>query len=203
MSRELLQHEKIKEYTTIWMDTVRNGQFGLSNTNKLIRFYQGATGLKTGYTSSAGHCLSASAERDGLELIAVVLNCKSSTERFESAKALLDYGFANYALVAPQVPEDLGTVPVVLGTVDTITPVLETPQPILLDKGLQTQVETTVELAESVEAPVEQGQKLGTLTVTAGGQVVATVPIVAPERVERLTWWQMTVEILRGMWVTF
>ena len=203
MSRELLQHEKIKEYTTIWMDTVRNGQFGLSNTNKLIRFYQGATGLKTGYTSSAGHCLSASAERDGLELIAVVLNCKSSTERFESAKALLDYGFANYALVTPQVPEDLGTVPVVLGTVDTITPVLETPQPILLDKGLQTQVETTVELAESVEAPVEQGQKLGTLTVTAGGQVVATVPIVAPERVERLTWWQMTVEILRGMWVTF
>ena len=203
MSRELLQHEKIKEYTTIWMDTVRDGQFGLSNTNKLIRFYQGATGLKTGYTSSAGHCLSASAERDGLELIAVVLNCKSSTERFESAKALLDYGFANYALVTPQVPEDLGTVPVVLGTVDTITPVLETPQPILLDKGLQSQVETTVELAESVEAPVEQGQKLGTLTVTAGGQVVATVPIVAPERVERLTWWQMTVEILRGMWVTF
>ena len=203
MSRELLSHEKIKEYTTIWMDTVRDGQFGLANTNKLIRFYEGATGLKTGYTSSAGHCLSASAERDGMELIAVVLHCSSSTERFESAKALLDYGFANYALVTPQVPEELGPVPVVLGNAQTVMPVLETPEPILLDKGLQSQVETAVELVESVEAPVAQGQKLGQLTVTAGGQVVATIPIVAAEAVEQMTWWQMTVMILRGMCVSF
>ena len=203
MSRELLSHEKIKEYTTIWMDTVRDGQFGLANTNKLIRFYEGAKGLKTGYTSSAGHCLSASAERDGMELIAVVLHCSSSTERFESAKALLDYGFANYALVTPQVPEELGPVPVVLGNAQTVMPVLETPEPILLDKGLQSQVETAVELVESVEAPVAQGQKLGQLTVTAGGQVVATIPIVAAEAVEQMTWWQMTVMILRGMCVSF
>lgn len=100
MSRELLKHDEIKEFTTIWMDSVRDGQFGLSNTNKLVRFYQGTTGLKTGYTSAAGFCISASAERDGMELIAVVLHCASSTDRFESAKALLDYGFANYGLVS-------------------------------------------------------------------------------------------------------
>ena len=104
MSRELLKHEKIKEYTTIWMDTVRNGEFGLSNTNKLVRFYDGTTGLKTGYTSGAGYCLSASAERGGMELIAVVMHCKTSPDRFESAKALLNYGFANYALVDPTSP---------------------------------------------------------------------------------------------------
>ena len=95
MSCELLKHEEIKEYTTIWMDTVRNGQFGLSNTNKLVRFYDGTTGLKTGYTSAAGYCLSASAERGGMELVAVVLHCKTSVDRFESAKALLNYGFSN------------------------------------------------------------------------------------------------------------
>ena len=97
ISRELLKHDRIRDYTTIWMDTVRGGKFGLSNTNKLVRFYQGTTGLKTGYTSAAGHCLAASAKRDGIELIAVVLHCTSSADRFSSAKALLDYGFANYA----------------------------------------------------------------------------------------------------------
>ena len=115
MSRELLKHEKIKEYTTIWMDTVRNGEFGLSNTNKLVRFYDGTTGLKTGYTSGAGYCLSASAERGGMELIAVVMHCKTSPDRFESAKALLNYGFANYALVDPMENLTIEPVPVVLG----------------------------------------------------------------------------------------
>ena len=124
MSRELLKHDRIREFTTIWMDTVRNGEFGLSNTNKLVRFYQGTTGLKTGYTSSAGHCLSASAERDGLELIAVVLHCSSSGERFQSAKELLDYGFAGYTLVTPDENTEIPAVPVLLGEVDAITPVL-------------------------------------------------------------------------------
>ena len=101
MSRALLQHDEIKQYTTIWMDTVRNGQFGLSNTNKLVRFYDGTTGLKTGYTSQAGYCLSASAERGGMELIAVVMHCKSSVDRFESAKALLNYGKTGLVIVKP------------------------------------------------------------------------------------------------------
>lgn len=135
MSRELLGHEAIKKYTTIWMDTVRDGQFGLSNTNKLVRFYDGTTGLKTGYTSAAGHCLSASAERSGMELIAVVLHCASSTDRFESAKALLNYGFSNYALVTPELGE-LPAVPVTLGTAAEITPVLADETPILIDKAL-------------------------------------------------------------------
>ena len=103
MSRELLKnHPMIKKYTTIWMDTVRNGTFGLSNTNKLIRFYNGATGLKTGYTSGAGYCLSASAQRDGMELIAVVMGCESSQVRNAACKSLLDYGFANFAVISPE-----------------------------------------------------------------------------------------------------
>ena len=136
MSCELLKHEEIKEYTTIWMDTVRNGQFGLSNTNKLVRFYDGTTGLKTGYTSAAGYCLSASAERGGMELVAVVLHCKTSVDRFESAKALLNYGFSGYALVTPQPEGGIPPVPVVLGRQDSITPVPERSEPLLLEKAL-------------------------------------------------------------------
>lgn len=124
ISRELLKHDRIRDYTTIWMDTVRGGKFGLSNTNKLVRFYQGTTGLKTGYTSAAGHCLAASAKRDGIELIAVVLHCASSADRFSSAKALLDYGFANYALVSAEMPEPLQPVPVTLGQKAAVQPEL-------------------------------------------------------------------------------
>ena len=135
MSRALLQHDEIKQYTTIWMDTVRNGQFGLSNTNKLVRFYDGTTGLKTGYTSQAGYCLSASAERGGMELIAVVMHCKSSVDRFESAKALLNYGFSNYALVTPEPEDGIPPVPVVLGTQEFVTPVPQSDAPLLLEKA--------------------------------------------------------------------
>lgn len=128
ISRELLKHDRIRDYTTIWMDTVRGGKFGLSNTNKLVRFYQGTTGLKTGYTSAAGHCLAASAKRDGIELIAVVLHCASSADRFSSAKALLDYGFANYALVSAEMPEPLQPVPVTLGQKAAVQPELQRPR---------------------------------------------------------------------------
>lgn len=199
MSRELLKHERIRDYTTIWMDTVRGGKFGLANTNKLVRFYEGTTGLKTGYTSAAGHCLSASAERDGIELIAVVLHCASSTDRFQSAKALLDYGFANYALISAEAPEALGTVRVKLGKQGTIQPVLQDSAPILIEKGMQASVTKTVELLPEVEAPVAAGQQLGTMTVSAGGQVLAEIPIVAPESVEKKSWWDLTVEILREL----
>jgi D-alanyl-D-alanine carboxypeptidase (penicillin-binding protein 5/6) len=199
MSRELLGHEEIKEFTTIWMDTVRNGQFGLSNTNKLIRFYDGATGLKTGYTSAAGYCLSASAERDGMELVAVVLHCASSTDRFESAKALLDYGFANYCLVTPTLEADTGTVAVTLGQANTITPVLGDTSPLLLDKGLKSAVTQDVQLVSGVTAPVEAGQTLGTLTLAANGETLAEIPLVAPDDVERLTFGDVFLRLLRGM----
>ena len=198
MSRELLGHEAIKKYTTIWMDTVRDGQFGLSNTNKLVRFYDGTTGLKTGYTSAAGHCLSASAERNGMELIAVVLHCASSTDRFESAKALLNYGFSNYALVTPE-PGELPAVPVTLGTAAEITPVLADETPILIDKALAAGVETRVCVDESVTAPVETGQTLGTLTITSGGQTIAERDLVAPEAVEALRWGDVFLQMLRAL----
>ena len=198
MSRELLGHEAIKKYTTIWMDTVRDGQFGLSNTNKLVRFYDGTTGLKTGYTSAAGHCLSASAERNGMELIAVVLHCASSTDRFESAKALLNYGFSNYALVAPE-PGELPAVPVTLGTSMEITPVLADETPILIDKALAAGVETRVCVAKSVTAPVEAGQTLGTLTITSGGQTIAERDLVAPEAVGALRWGDVYLQMLRAL----
>ena len=198
MSRELLGHEGIKKYTTIWMDTVRDGQFGLSNTNKLVRFYDGTTGLKTGYTSAAGHCLSASAERNGMELIAVVLHCASSTDRFESAKALLNYGFSNYALVTPE-PGELPAVPVTLGTAAEISPVLADETPILIDKALAAGVETRVCVDESVTAPVEAGQTLGTLTITSGGQTIAERDLVAPEAVGALRWGDVYLQMLRAL----
>ena len=198
MSRALLGHEAIKKYTTIWMDTVRDGQFGLSNTNKLVRFYDGTTGLKTGYTSAAGHCLSASAERNGMELIAVVLHCASSTDRFESAKALLNYGFSNYALVTPE-PGELPAVPVTLGTAAEITPVLADETPILIDKALAAGVETRVCVDESVTAPVEAGQTLGTLTITSGGQTIAERDLVAPESVGALRWGDVFLQMLRAL----
>lgn len=196
MSRELLRHEAIRKYTTIWMDTVRGGQFGLSNTNKLVRFYEGTTGLKTGYTSAAGHCLSATAQRNGIELIAVVLHCASSADRFQSAKALLDYGFANYALVSAEPPEELTQVRVRLGKQESLTPVLQESAPILIQKSEQARVTKTVTLESEVTAPVAAGQQLGTLTIAAGDSVLAEIPIVAPAAVEKLTLWELTVELL-------
>ena len=197
MSRALLGHEKIKGYTTIWMDTVRDGKFGLSNTNKLVRFYDGTTGLKTGYTSGAGYCLSASAARGGMELIAVVMHCKTSPERFESAKALLNYGFANYALVDPMEPVQLEPVPVVLGKKDFVQPQAEGAGTILIDKALANAVTCTVELDEAVQAPVGKGQRIGTLRVEAGGKLLREIALTAEETVEALGFWDIWKQILQ------
>ena len=197
MSRELLKHEKIKEYTTIWMDTVRNGEFGLSNTNKLVRFYDGTTGLKTGYTSGAGYCLSASAERGGMELIAVVMHCKTSPDRFESAKALLNYGFANYALVDPMENLTIEPVPVVLGRQELVQVQAQGAGTILIDKALAGSVTCAVELDESVTAPVLKGQQLGTLRVEAGGQLLREIALAAAQEVPALGFpdiWRMMLE---------
>ncbi len=196
MSRELLvKHPDIKELTTIWMDTVRNGTFGLANTNKLIRFYSGATGLKTGYTSKAGYCLSASAQRDGMELIAVVMGAETSKDRFSACKSMLDYGFANYALVTPENPT--AQVPVKLGTDDAVTasPAENVAQ--LVEKAQRNEVRVQVEMEEYVTAPVSAGQKLGTMTVYCGEQILAQVPMVAETAVARLSWSRMFARILR------
>ena len=195
MSRELLKnHPDIKKYTTIWMDSVRGGAFGLSNTNKLIRFYPGATGLKTGFTSAAGYCLSASAEREGLELIAVVMGSKTSADRFSACKSLLDYGFANYALVTPEAEE--ARVPVNLGEADWVRAVPGEEARLLVEKQQRGQIVTEITLEDSLTAPVSRGQRLGTLTVKAGEQVLSEIPMVAEAPVARLTWGDLFLQVL-------
>ena len=197
MSRELLRnHPLIKNYTTIWMDTVRNGTFGLSNTNKLIRFYQGATGLKTGFTSGAGYCLSATAQRDGMELIAVVMGADSSQNRNAACKSLLDYGFANFAVVAPELSET-APVPVKLGKTGSVEVALGGESGMLIDKAQRSTVTTEVTTEPEVTAPVSRGQRLGTLTVRSGEQILREVPLVAAQSVERLTWGELFGKIMK------
>ncbi len=199
MSRELLKnHPDIKKYTTIWMDTVRNGQFGLSNTNKLVRFYPGATGLKTGFTSAAGYCLSASAQREGMELVAVVMGCESSAKRFAACKSLLDHGFANYALVTPELP-GVQTVPVKLGTEKSVNAVLGQQGPMLIDKAQRSSVTTEVELQSEIAAPVSKGQALGTLTVKSGDQILMRLPLVAEKPVMKVSWGSLFIKTLKRM----
>ena len=197
MSRELLKnHPDIKQYTTIWMDTVRDGAFGLSNTNKMVRFYDGCTGLKTGFTSGAGYCLSASAQRDGLELIAVVMGSETSKDRFAACKSLLDYGFANYTLYTPALQEG-ASVPVKLGTAESVAAVPGGATALLVDKAQRNSITAEIELEESVTAPVSRGQRLGTLTVKAGEQVISRVPLVAEREVVRLNTMDLWKILLR------
>ncbi len=197
MSRELiLHHPSIREYTTIWMDTLRGGSFGLSNTNTLVRFYQGATGLKTGSTDAARYCISATAERDGMELIATVLKAPTSTERFEDAKVLLNYGFAAYALqtVTPEAP--LPELPLILGERECVSLRIDT-APVLLPKGQISSLRQETQLPETVAAPVKEGDILGTLTLYAGEEVAAELPIRAAETVEKLTFRTALNRLLR------
>lgn len=192
MSRELiLNHPDIRTYTTIWQDTLRNGEFGLSNTNKLIRFYQGATGLKTGSTDSALYCLSATAERNGMELIAVILKSPTSTQRFEGAKVLLNYGFAAYGVTNVQPETPLAAIPVTLGERGSVMPRISGNTSLLAEKAKLSDLQVSVEVEESLAAPVEAGQQVGTLTIRSGEETLLTLPIVAGESVARLTYWQI------------
>ena len=193
MSRELiLHHPDIRQFTTVWMDSLRGGESMLVNTNKLIRFYDGATGLKTGSTGSAGYCLSATAENNGMELIAVVLKGKTSDERFSDAKSLLNYGFSTWSLVTVTPDEVLPPVPVMLGVRGTVQPVLTSENTLLVEKTLANGLTKEVALAESVAAPVYAGDTLGQLTVRdAAGNTVAELPILAGEDVGHVTFVQM------------
>lgn len=199
MSRELIaKHPDIRAFTTIWTDSLRGGESMLVNTNKLIRFYSGATGLKTGSTDAAGYCLSATAERDGMELIAVVLKGRSSDERFADAKALLDYGFATYTLKTVTPEEALAPVAVTLGDRAAVQPMLSGERTLLLEKSAAAGLTQTVELPESVPAPVTAGDRLGVLRVTnAAGETVAELPLTAAESVAHVTWGQMFARVLR------
>lgn len=197
MSRELLlKHPDITKFTTIWMDTVRGGAFGLSNTNKLIRFYPGANGLKTGFTTGAGYCLSASAQRDGLELIAVTMGCESSKIRNAACKTLLDYGFANFSLFRPEI-SDAGTVPVRLGETDSVSPRLEADAAMLLPKSKRASIRQEILLEPELTAPVEKGQEIGSLKVYSGEELLSELPLVAPEPVRRLGLWEIYLLVLK------
>jgi len=188
MSRELMKHPLIKNYTTIWMDTLRNGESQLVNTNKLIRFYQGATGLKTGTTSTAGHNLSATAERNGLGFVAVILGCSTTDERFGGARKLLDHGFANYALYTPQVdPASLIPIPVLRGTAGAVATEIGDLDPLLVRKGEEKGLSCTVSLSEDLEAPVAKGQIVGTVAVMRDGEVLAEYPVRAATNVPGLS----------------
>ncbi len=196
MSRELLiSHPDIKKFTTIWMDSVRGGTFGLSNTNKMVRFYNGCTGLKTGFTSGAGYCLSSSAERDGTELIAVVMGAETSPKRFAACKSMLDYGFANFCVYRPQVED--GTVAVKMGKAMQVKAVPSQSCPLLIEKAQRDGVTTEIMLEQQVAAPVAKGQRLGTATVKAGDQVLVQIPLVAEAAVERLGFWDIFLRLLK------
>lgn len=200
MSRELiLHHPDIRTYTTIWMDSIRDGTFGLTNTNRLVRFYPGATGLKTGSTDSALYCLSATAERDGMELIAVVMKAPSSAHRFADAKTLLDYGFSAWSLVNVYPDTPLVPIPVLLGTVNQIQPHLARDCRLLVRKGQEGSVTTRLTLAQDLEAPVEPGQTVGELEVSVDGQVRDTVPILAAQGAGRLTVPRIFTRLLRQL----
>ena len=199
MSRELLtKHPDIRSFTTIWTDSIRNGTFDLANTNKLIRRYDGATGLKTGYTASAGYCISATAEREGMELIAVVMKGETADKRNADAKALLNYGFSAYALVSAAPEEPLPALPVTMGEVDTVALMLP-PDALtaVVEKAQAAALERRIDLPESLPAPVRQGQPVGTLTLCSGDTELVTVPILAAEDAAGRSWGRMFTDLLK------
>ena len=184
MSAELIKHETVLKYTTIWMDSIRNGEFGLTNTNRLIRFYNGANGLKTGSTSKAGFCISATAKRDGMQLIAVIMASPTRDTRNEAAKKLLDYGFANYRVVVwPEgEPRDVF---VKGGTKETCS-VSYAGAEAVLPKGSGTKIETSLSLPEYLNAPIKKGDMVGTVEYLLDGEIMGTGDIIANEDVERI-----------------
>ncbi len=200
MARELCKHEKIFDYTTIWTDSLRDGKFELANTNKLVRFYRGATGLKTGSTDLAGCCLCASATRDGLSLIAVVLGAPTSKERFQDASGLLDYGFANYRVVRPvSKGEALGTVKVRKGIEDSVKAVALSDFSEVVNKNDISEIETNVTLAEVITAPVSVGEVIGRAEFVMGGKSIGQVDLVAEVDVEKKSFLAILSDILRSI----
>lgn len=200
MSRELLKHEMIQKYTTIWMDSLRGGKTELVNTNKLVRFYKGTTGLKTGTTSKAGHCLSASAKRGDMHLIAVVMGSETGAVRFESAKNMLNYGFANWKIMKPEPDKSLITpVTVLKGVKREITPEIGECKQVLVKAGQEAEVTQTVSLAQNVTAPVEKGQSLGKIIYKIGDETVGESALTSPESVEVLNFRRALKRLLCSM----
>lgn len=179
MSRELISHELIKDYSTIWMDTIRNGEFGLSSTNKLVYYYEGCTGLKTGFTDKAMYCLSATAERDGTEYIAVIMHGETSDARNEDAKTLLNYAFANYTAISLRSPEVLPPVAVKMGSCDSVQPVYSSPEKALMTKQGSGDISYKTDLPDELTAPICKGQQIGTLNIFRGEELLYEIPLIS------------------------
>ncbi len=200
MSKELISHQAIFDFTTIWMDSLRDGKFGLVNTNKLIRFYEGATGLKTGSTGEAKYCISASAKRNGMDLIAVILGAPSSKERFADASKLLDYGFANYAIANSLISEeDLGKIKLLKGVKSELE--LTTPggYNVLVSKSKVNDIEKRVTLPETVEAPIASGEKVGEISFYIDGQQIGGTDIIAKENAPKANLLHMFAKLARQL----
>ena len=195
MTRELLTHKDVSQFTTVWMDTIRDGAFGLSNTNKLIRYYSGATGMKTGFTNAAGFCLSGTAMRDGLHLIAVVLGGESSNERFGTVKKMLDYGFANYSVFTPEhlKVEDI----FVPGGTDNYLSADYTPPSMLTEKGVSGEITQRISVFEDISAPVAKGDKVGRVDIYRDGNLIATADLLATESIQRIGFGELFLRILK------
>ncbi len=194
MSRELIKHEKILQYSSIWMDTVRNGMFGLTNTNRLVRFYRGCTGLKTGSTSKAGFCVSATAERDGVSLICVIMGAESGDKRNAMASRLLDYGFANYGVYryTPEELEDLK----ITGGVSKYVKIEAKSFSCVLEKGKISKIQYKLELPESVSAPLKTGDKIGEIVFSCDGEEIGRSGIFAAEDVPKIGFFDLWCRML-------
>lgn len=188
MTLELLKHPKIFDYTTIWMDTLRNGQFGLANTNKLIRFYEGANGMKTGSTSKAGYCLSATAKRGDMQLIAVVMSSPSTKERFADGSTLLNYGFGSFTReVKATAGEAYGELAVEGGVKSAAPLAYGDDFSIVVENGNKNSITAEPNLPESIQAPVTKGQKVGEMVYYEQGKQVGKSDLVASEDVEKIS----------------
>ena len=200
MSRELIKHDLIRQYSTVWTDSLRNGESGLTNTNKLIKYYEGAFGLKTGTTSGAGSCLSATAERNGLTLVAVVLGSPTSKDRFAGCQKLLDYGFANYSYKSFDAETDkFKTIPVKKGTVTEIIPVVDEKFSVLLKSGQEDKVTQSFTLSEELTAPVKSGDTVGYVHFYLEGEEIGVIPVKAKNSSDRLTFGVCFFRLLKSL----
>ena len=196
MSKELLKHEKVSEYATIWMDTIRNGEFGLTNTNKLVRYYNGITGLKTGFTNVAGYCISASAKRGNLHLIAVIMGAETSQIRNSAASKLLDFGFANYSLYSSE--ESSKTIDVYGGLKNETTVKFENFE-VLLNKGADSKVEKVIEISDYLVAPIKKNEKIGKVIYKVGDEIIGQSDIICTETIDKMSFFQYFVKVIKNL----
>lgn len=196
---EVLKHELIYNYSTVWLDYLRNGETELNNTNKLVNKYDGITGLKTGTTSKAGFCVCATAKRDDMNLIAVVLGADTSELRFETAANLLNFGFAEYTVITPQIDESqITSVKIKNGKIKSVVPIYNQTDKLLVKKG-ETDISYSYEIEDSIAAPVDQGAELGTISVHYGDDVIKSITLVSPKKIEKIGFNYILIEMLRNI----